>query len=177
MGHRGDSTAEGAGTQHQRTLPPHTQQKRSVLLSSFHPLGLCGHVLRLTTQQVLTHGSNVLIQARSPVALSLPFLWCKRPRCRSGDIKSSVKTMCTARLVLTIVTRLDLGRSAAGSLGTGRGLAPQGLLGYQLDGDAPADVGATQTPRAVASLKIIVCWGEKSTSGYQTFPRTGRRNN
>lgn len=58
----------------------------------------------------------------------------------------------------TIVSSLTFRWPVDGSLDAGLRFAPQRLLGYEFDGDSSANIWATQTPRAVASLKIIVCW-------------------
>lgn len=71
----------------------------------------------------------------------------------------------SAQSLVTIITRLNFSWSAAGSLSTRWRFAPQGLLGYELDRDAPANIRTTQTPRTIASLKIIVC-GAKGDMNY-----------
>lgn len=58
--------------------------------------------------------------------------------------------------VLTIFSSLNFTWSASGSLDAGWRFAPQGLLGYEFDRDSSANIWATQTPRAITSLKIIV---------------------
>lgn len=71
---------------------------------------------------------------------------------------------CTVRDKPTIFSSLTFRWPAAGSLCTGLRFAPYGLLGYEFDGDSSANIRATQTPRAIASLKIIVCWGKWSST-------------
>ena len=57
----------------------------------------------------------------------------------------------------TIFSGLTFSWPAAGSLGAWWRFAPYGLFGYEFDGDPSSNIWAAQVPRAVASLKIIVC--------------------
>jgi len=76
--------------------------------------------------------------------------------------------------------RLGLGGPAAGPRGAGRGLGPDGLLGDELDGDSSPDIRAAQSPRAVASLQVIVCGGDTAASeaghSLQTHQNQNRRS-
>lgn len=77
---------------------------------------------------------------------------------------------------LTIFSGLRFRWSAAGSLGAGRRFTPQRLLGYEFDGDSSANIWATQTPRAVASLKIIICWHKQRCSQADSATQTNEHS-